>query len=459
MPAGRIVPWPARRVSAGTEAFLPGVLEIQERVPSPLGRALLWLILSLVVTALVWAWRSPVDIVAVAEGRVVPVGRVRPIQPLAAGIVRRVLVHEGQQVRAGQLLLTLDPTLTNAERRRVATELTAARAEAARLRQIRSRLRAAREGTAQGAAAEPAAGAPGGGDDAMQRELLASQWREYQAQQEGLRRSLVRQRAELRTLEAQWQAVRARRPLLDDKARALARLARHKLAARQRWQEAEQARVQARYRQVGLEARLDEARAALAVLRSRRRQLAAGFRREILARLLQVEGRIHDLEQALRKAARQDAERELRAPVAGIVDRLRVPGPGTVVAAAQRLMQIVPLEAGLEVEARVLNRDIGFVHPGQAVVIKALTFPFTRYGAFHGRLDRLGTDAQADRRQGLVFLARIRLASLLADKGPHPVRLAPGMRVRAEIHTGQRRLLEYLLSPLLAALDQVAHER
>ena len=202
----------------------------------------------------------------------------------------------------------------------------------------------------------------------------------------------------------------------------------------------------------------------IAAIDETRRQAEAEFRRTLLADLAAVRERAAALAQELRKAERRLELMQLRAPVDGHVQELAATTIGGVVTPAQQLMIIVPADSGLEVEAFVLNKDIGFVQPGQEAQIKVQTFNFTRYGLLGGKVLDVADDvvARDQDREGPAeptYAARIALERAAMVIDGREVNLSPGMAVTAEIRTGERRLIEYLLSPLLRYRYEAMKER
>jgi hemolysin D len=202
-----------------------------------------------------------------------------------------------------------------------------------------------------------------------------------------------------------------------------------------------------------------EADAGIVAAEAQRRRAEAEFGRAIASETADLEKRLATLTQDHAKAAQRAALQTLVAPVAGTVQQLSVTTLGAVVTAAQSLMVIVPADSRLEVEAMLLNRDVGFVEPGMPTVVKIETFNFTKYGYLTGEVLFVSGDAIEDRAQGLVYPTRISLerAKMLIDG--REVALSPGMSVTAEIKTERRRLIEYVLTPLLRYRDEALRER
>ncbi len=149
----------------------------------------------------------------------------------------------------------------------------------------------------------------------------------------------------------------------------------------------------------------------------------------------------------------------LRSPVDGVVQQLSVHTVGGVVTPAETLMHVVPRTGPLEVRCRVLNKDIGFIRAGQVAEVKVEAFPFTKYGIIDGLVLHISKDAIPDEKLGLVYDARIVMAATQIFADSRMINLSPGMTVTAEIKTGKRKIIEYLLSPLMRYQDEALRER
>jgi hemolysin D len=461
---------PRRR--AEEREFLPAALEIIETPASPLGRAIGGTIIAFFLAAVLWACLGEVDIVATAPGKIVPTGRVKVIQPFEIGVVRAINVEEGQAVKAGQVLVELDPTINAAERDRSAKELLAARLDAARLR-------AALASDPDKAFAAPE-GAPAA-QAALQRQLLASQLAEQRAKLANLDRQLAQAEANRIAVQATVAKLEAAIPLLRQRMEARKYLAEKEVGSKLQYLEIQQDLVEHEHEQKVQQARLAEAQAQQAALTEQRRQTEAEYRRQTLADLTQAEQKAASLAEELVKAEQRQQLQRLVAPVDGTVQQLAIHTVGGVVQPAQQLMVVVPAESHLEIEAMVGNKDIGFVAQGQPAAIKVETFNFTKYGLLHGTVLSLSQDAVtrdaaegdagadkpraaaadpgAPKGQQLVYAARVSLDRTEMLVEGRPVNLGPGMAVTVEIKTGTRRVIEYLLSPLLRYGHEAIRER
>jgi hemolysin D len=444
-------------------SFLPAALEIVETPPSPIGRAIGATLVALFCGALIWASVGHVDIVATAQGKIVPSGRVKLIQPFETGVVRAIHIHDGQAVKAGDVLIELDPTMTGAEEQHIRNDLIAARLDAARLR-------AALSG-ADNPASEfqpPADASPA--QVAMQREFLAKQVEEHRAKLASLDRQRAQKQAERDTIAATIQKLEASFPLIQQRVQIRKYLSDKELGSKLTYLETLQQLTDSENDLVVQKSRLQEADAALAAIVETRAQTAAEFGRTLFGELAEAERKAGGLADDLAKAQQRTKLQVLTAPVDGVVQQLSVHTIGGVVTPAQQLAVVVPADATLEVEAMVSNRDIGFVRAGQDAQVKIDAFSFTRYGLIHGRVVSVSSDAivhdvsqdknSNDKAKGadiessepkgqeFVYAARILLDRTQMEVDDRVANLEPGMAVTAEIKTGSRAVISYLLSPI-----------
>ena len=206
-------------------------------------------------------------------------------------------------------------------------------------------------------------------------------------------------------------------------------------------------------------AEAEKMRATVADGRAGLAKLDAQFKREALDSLNEAEAAVSLRSEELKKAQEKSALTVLSAPVDGVVQQLAVHTLGAVVKPADTLLVVVPRDAELVAEASVLNRDAGFVHPGQPVQIKLEAYPFTRYGVVPAVLESISQDAVEDKQKGLIYIARARLLQNYITVDGRKSWLAPGLSTTAEIKTGDRKVIDYLLSPLARRLDEAGRER
>ena len=445
-----------RPTHADELAFLPAALEIQHTPPSPIGRAILWTILGLCVSAVAWASLGQVDIVAVASGKLLPNGRVKVIQSVGLGTVKAIHVSDGQRVQQGEPLLELDPTLAEADRLRTDEQLANAELELARYQAFHAWL------TGQGKHNEPSAAARPATNSAfaaLQRSMLTQSISEHRSNLAVIDQTLARRRADLDATNQQVEKLRRTLPLITQRADSIAKLAEQKLFPRMQSLEVEQERIEAEQDLATEEANLASIQASLQELAEQRHAMASGAQREALLKVEELEKLVGSLRQERVKTEQVATQQVLTAPVDGEVQQLAVHTIGGVVKPGDPLMVIVPAGHSLEVEALVLNKDIGFVRDGQPATIKVDAFPFTRYGVIEGEVTSVSDDAMQDEHLGFVYAAHVRLAKVDMNIDGKTVQLSPGMAVSVEVMTGKRRVMDFVLSPVMQHVQESGRER
>jgi len=446
--------------------FLPAALEIMEKPPSPAGRAIVWLVIAFFTVAVVWAMVGDIDIVATAQGKIIPNGRVKVIQPIEIGVVRDIHVQEGQRVEAGDLLIELDPTSTQADLGRFEMELVAARLDEARYRQLEKMTNGVSGEPKRDVVAAPDLKLPdelakqvSTGAIRLQDQMLASEWSEQQARLAALDNTIESRQADFAATRNEVKKLEGTLPLITRRADALKGLVAKKLSAEQTWLELEEERVEQQQELAVLKNRITQVEASIREARQQRQVLESEFRRQLLTSLSETERRIDQLQQERVKATQRTELQRLTAPVSGVVQQLAVHTIGGVVTPAQELMKIVPESESLEVEAWILNKDIGFINEGQIAEVKIETFPFTKYGTIDAEVIDISNDAVTDEEKGLVYAGRVLMQRSVIQVGEKLVNLTPGMAVTVEVKTGKRRLIEFVLSPLLRYKQESLGER
>ncbi|MBY0317226.1 MAG: HlyD family type I secretion periplasmic adaptor subunit [Reyranella sp.] len=477
--ARNILAFPPRRADRKQDrrreelAFLPAALEIVETPPSPIGRTVVWTIVVIFVAALAWASIGTVDIVAVALGKIIPSGRTKTIQPFETGVVRAITVRDGQSVKAGDVLIELDPTITGAELGRLKSDLLAAQLDLARLGAALSKGDAEADFKPPAEAPAPVA--------AMHHRLLVSQIAEQKAKLSAVDGQVAQKEAELATIRASIAKLQAMIQPLEERVEIRKHLSSKELGSRLAYLQELQELTAQRQEVLVQQSRLVEAEAAIASLAQTRSRTVAEYERGLLDDLAKAQQKAAGFVQDIVKAEQRTSLQKLTAPVDGVVQQLAVNTIGGVVTPAQILMIIVPADSQLEIEAMISNRDIGFVEAGQEVAIKVDAFNFTRYGLLQGRVLSVSHDAisrdkpqeksGADKQQGadaatsepkgqeLVYAVRVSLDRTRIQVENKTVSLSPGMAVTVEIKTGSRSIMSYLLSPLVRYRHDSLRER
>lgn len=437
--------------SADTE-FLPAALEVIEQPVSPTARAVTWAALVFLAMTIAWTVFGRVDVVATAPGTLIPAGNVKLVQSPDAGVVRAIHVRNGDQVRKGQALLDLDPTLTGADLAQAEKALAAAELEIARNRAIADAL------SGRGLRFSAPPGTPPEVADTQHR-LIAAQLAEMEATAASLDAARTSALSDANAARAQVAKLTDTVPLLDRQIGNMNRLDAKGYAPGARLIELQrQRRQEAGERDVAL-TQITRGQAEARKLDAQIHEAREQARRMALAELAKAEADAILRREEVIKARQKSRFQRLVASVDGTIQQLEAHTIGGVVEPAKPLMVIVPSSVGLEVQARILNKDIGFVRAGQEASVKLEAFPFTRYGAVPGRVRAISGDAVQDKELGLVYLATIVLDRPYVDADGRRYALSPGLAATVDIRTGTRSIISYLLSPLQSTMSQAGRER
>jgi hemolysin D len=442
--------------------FLPAAIEVEQTPSSKAGRAIIWAIVILFTIAAIWAYFGKVDIVAVAQGKVIPSEHIKHIQPLEAAKIKAIHVREGQYVQKGDPLITLDNTQTQADVERLSHEIQERQANIERFQAFENWL--------ERLTGEPLHGVrPNsltvGSDPSLetgklaQQHLLNQQKAELTSRLSAYQNEKRKQLAEKAMTQGEVTKKQRILPVLKERVDALETLLKKDYGSKLQFLELKQELIEEEQDLLIQQSRTEQLDASIQSIQDQVDTLISEIRLNNLNQLQENQLQLAGLKQDLIKANERNKQKQLIAPINGQVQQLAVHTVGGVVTPAQALMVIVPQESQMEVEAMILNKDIGFVHEGQLAEVKIDTFNFTKYGLIDAEISSISDDAIEDENLGLVYSARFKLDREEIQVDERMVRLSPGMSVTAEVKTGQRRLIEYFLSPLLRYKQESLGER
>jgi HlyD family secretion protein len=442
--------------------FRPALLQVQSRPPAPLGRGMLYVLLGLVGAMLVWAALARLDIVAVADGKLVPAGYLKIVQPSEQGVIKEIFVREGELVREGQVLMRMDTALLAADGRALSAEYHTKRLA---LRRIEAQL----------AGKQPVAEA--GDPPELYAQMHAQHGANVAAYQNALaqeRSTLERARNDLAAANEVRAKLLAVLPHYREQEKAFEKLSKDGFAGRLMYTDKQRERIEKEQDLKTQEYTIAAARATIAQSEKRMAQISADYQRQLQAERAEAAPQAERLRQELAKQQHRHEMLELRSPQTGTVKDLATHTPGTVVAPGTIMMTIVPEGEKLRAEVWVSNDDIGFVRAAQPAKIKLAAFQFQKYGMLEGAVAQVSADATEapnpntrsgglagrDRPAGpLAFRTLVDLKVQQLESDGYKYALAPGMQVIAEIHLGDRTVLEYLLSPVKKAFHEAGRER
>jgi HlyD family secretion protein len=433
------------------------LFEIEAGDPSRRSRTVLWTVCALFAVLLLWAIFAKVDIVAVAQGRLVPQTYVKIVQPAEAGIIREILIKDGDSVERGQILVRLDPTVNKADSIAVTKELELERLQLRRIEaELASKVMPRQDDDTEAAFMQVHA------QGLSHRQSFLDSLAQETAARERARRELDAAREVRAKLETTL-------PSYEKTAAAYEKLARENLVGSL---QAEERRREASEKAQDLQAQIATVASLEATITEREQRLAqlkSAYHSDLNQQRLQAVTAINRLEQQSGKLTYQEGLLELRAPQSGIVKELATTTVGAVVQPGSVILSLVPANEPLRAEVQIENKDIGFVRPGQAVRIKLTTFQFQKYGMLDGAVETVSADSNSNQEastrsepshfdsQSFKAVIELRNQQLISNGVALP--LAAGMQVSAEITQGKRTVLEYLLSPVRRIASEAAKER
>jgi hemolysin D len=444
--------------------FAPSILAIQARPASPLPRVMLYTLMILFVLIALWAIFGKVDVVAVAQGKLVPQSYLKIVQPAEAGIVKDILVKEGDTVAQGQILMRMDAKLQESDTKMVEADL---KQRQLQLRRIDAEL----------------AGKPlimKAGDDATQFRQIESQ---YQSHRQAFDDAVAQEQALLNKATEDYQAARQTEaklrdvlPAFKEQEQAWAKLHKEGYAGRLLALERERERIEKEGDLKTQAFAAEGLKASIAQSQKRLAQITSNYKQQLHNERVEAQGQLDKLQQEVAKQRHKQTLLELKASQAGKIKDVATHTIGSVVSPGTILLTLVPINEPLQAEVMINNDDVGFVHEGQSVKLKLAAYPFQKYGMVEGKVTHVSADAADGQGQGnpnqsnqkgtndptngqAGYKAIVTLNAQSLKASGKTFNLTPGMQVAAEINQGKRTIMEYLLSPVQGVFQEAARER
>lgn len=443
--------------------FAPSIIRLQEKPPAPFGRAVLKSVMLLFVGIIIWAVFGRLDIVAVAEGKLVPQSYLKIVQPAEQGIVKDILIKEGELVKKGQVLMRMDAVISTAEGKSLASE-------AGKYRLALRRIDAELGGKAFVKESSDSA------------DVFSHVFAQYQANRRAYESQLEEQRSVLDKAQHELSGAREIKTKLEmvlphyrEQERSYVTLLKEGHVARLDATDKQRERIEKEQDLRSQEFVIKSTQATIDQAQKKINQITADYRRQLQAERVEAASQLEKVSQELAKQQYRNELLELKAPQDGVVKDLATHTVGTVTTPGTILMTLIPQNESLRAEVWVTNEDIGFVRAGQKVKLKLSAFTFQKYGMIDGLVEQVSADssdngssdksdplaAAANNRSGgkLVYKALVTMTNqhLVVDGVLHKV--TPGMQVTAEIKLGTRSVLDYLFSPVTKAFHEAGRER
>jgi adhesin transport system membrane fusion protein len=415
------------------------------------GKLLLWIILAFCVVAITWAALTEVDEVTRGQGKVIPSIQLQLVQNLEGGLIDKILVRKGQRVEEGQILIVLDRTtsLSGFEQNR--------QKQLALMAEL-SRLNAEITGHELVFSDEVLNHAPALANSHKQ--LFEGRKLELASQVEVVNQQLYQRQQELNEAQSEFQSAGNELKLLQSEVNLVSPLVKRGI-------ESEVTLLQLQREQSGLigvrnAAGLKIGRLSSAILEAGGRQkgVVEQFRSAALNRASEVEAELGEIEKLIPAYQDRVSRAEIRSPVRGIVNRVLATTIGGVAAPGEALVEIVPIDDNLIIEANISPEDIAFLHPGQQVKVNLTAYDFARYGSLSGSLTTIGADSIANPETGENFYpVQVQVESRLYDASGDALDIVPGMVAQIDILTGKRTILDYIIQPVVKMKETAFREK
>lgn len=429
--------------------FLPSILEVTETPPSPVGRLVLWTIVTLLVIGGIWAFVGEVDEVAVANGKIVPVGNVKIVQSQNKGVIKEIFIKEGDYVEAGQTLLVLDTTKTQADVDQLKKQVAYYDMTVTRLQNEMTD--------------EPFL--PPDSEDLDQKdvraqmELYQSRRRKLEADQTKNEAAIAQEVAAIQSAEAQQEKYISMLAVAEEKEARLEELYNQDAVSYFQLLEARATTVDYRKTAEALAQEILKEQGKLAEAIDNQATTDTTYRQDTMTQLVEAKKQLNAYVEELKKATETNDQSVIVAPASGRVNQLSVHTVGGVVSEGQSLMMVVPEDAVMEIEAYADNKDIGFIEKGQDAEVKVQTFNFQKFGMVNAVVSEISPDAIEDK-QDPDRNQKYRLyLSIKPDEENKDITVMPGMNVTAEIKIKKKRIIDFFLDPFRQYKNEALRER
>ena len=418
--------------------FKPLLIEIEDKPLNPLGRIILYLVLAIMVFATAWLILAKVDVVVSAQGKVIPSGEIKILKPLESGVVSKIFVKESDRVKKGDILIQIDPTVTDASLLSKQDDLAVIDSDIVLLEALISESNLSKDEL---------------------NKLNSSQLSLYNSQKQILASTYESNKAKLNSakldIKANESEVNRLSLLLGKEEEAKARLQKVlDLIAKKEYEEISKNIINLKEQKDIALYRLKESNKKLEEIIEENQKAIKTIKSSWIETSLNKEKEKRELGAQINAILFSNKTQQIKSPVDGFVGKLLIHTEGGVVSPNDNLISIVPSDAPLIIKANVLNKDIGFLKLGQEVAVKIDTFSFQKYGLLHGNIIEISKDAIEDERLGLIYEIKIKPKSLDIKVEGETKRLEIGMSVIAEVKTGKRRVIELFIYPIIKYMDE-----
>ncbi|MDR1461258.1 MAG: HlyD family type I secretion periplasmic adaptor subunit [Campylobacteraceae bacterium] len=420
--------------------FWPLLVEIEDRPLNPLGRIILWLIIGILLIGIIWLYFGKIDVVVSARGKVIPSGEIKILQPIETGVVSKILVKEGDYVTKNQVLMQIDPTITETSLESKIKNLAVINLEVERLKAL-------------------VENEPFIPDESAPSNIIKEQMSLYIHQRELLQESkmqfdLRKEQTSSQLSSAKSESIRLKSMLNKEQDTASRMEKVLDIIARREYDETQKNIINFSEQFFQSEQKISEITHKLNEIEKEEKVYIQKIMSEWFTALVEKQKELRDLESQINAIGFQNRQQQIKAPLNGYIGKLLVHTEGGVVTPAEKLLTIVPEDAPLIIKATVLNQDIGFITNDMNASIKVDTFTFQKYGLIDADVFFISNDAIEDEKLGPVYEIKLnpKKLSLIVDGKERS--LESGMSVTAEIKVGKRRIIEFFIYPIIRYLDE-----
>ena len=422
--------------------FKPLLVELEDSPTSPLARWLFWILTVMMIFIVSWLYFAKVDVVVSARGKVIPSGEIKVVQPIESGIVKKILVKEGDLVKKGQVVMEIDPSVTETNLESKITNAKLLNIEVERLKALISNRRFSinkfQEVTPNVIK--------------TQTSLYNSTKQSQQQQINLVRKQLEQAREQLNSLKSDISRINQLYNITKKREQKLFLVL--DIIARKDYElvynqmiDYEQQLAMKRHEALGIKAKISELNQQIKLIKEE-------YKNKLLEELTQKRKELTVLNAEVASIKFQNAKQLIKSPVNGYISKLLVHTEGGVVTPAEKLMMIIPKDAPLIFKVTVLNQDIGFVKKDMNVSVKIDTFSFQKYGLIEGTVIHVADDAIEDEKMGPIYEILIQPHDYFLEYGREKFAINSGMSITAEMKVGKRRVINFFIYPLIRYLDE-----
>lgn len=422
--------------------FKPLLVELEDSPTGPLARWLFWILTVMMILIASWLYFAKVDVVVSARGKVIPSGEIKVVQPIETGVVKNILVKEGSLVKKGQVLMEIDPSITETNLESKNSNAQLLKVEVERLTALIDNRTLSMDKFKETTAT-----------------VLQTQTALYNATKQAhlqqlklIKEQLLQAKEQLNSLKSDISRIKQLYTLTKEREKKLSLIL--DIIARKDYElvynqmiEYQQQLVMKEHEVLGFKAKFSE-------LNQQMRLVKEEYKNKLLEALTQKRKELTVLNAEIESIKFQNAKQLIKSPVDGYISKLLIHTEGGVVTPAEKLMMIVPKDAPLIFKATVMNQDIGFVKKDMNVSVKIDTFSFQKYGLIEGTVKHVADDAIEDEKMGAIYDVLIEPHDYFLEYGHEKFAINSGMSITAEMKVGKRRVINFFIYPLIRYLDE-----